>query len=149
MDYNILVVKILYKGYAFMGITKQECIQSLHKQFDVGWYSQIENISKLMKDSWWENKKQCLENFDNSVVYIRDTLDWWMEDKNILIWEEEVQTDVSNDWQQEQHGTNETQQPTSDDIGFFDNMSDVLPFVGKAILIFFLTLILLWLAKKL
>ena len=61
-----------------MAITKQECTNLLHDQF-VSSFSQIENPGKLMTDSWWENNMECLSYFDNSVVAVKDILNWWMK----------------------------------------------------------------------
>ena len=129
-----------------MEFTKQECIQSLHKQFDAGWYSQINNISKLMKDAWGTNKKQCLDHFDNSVVAVKDVLDWWMGDaKELFVGDGEAQ---QNTWNEE-HGTSEVQQVWTWDAGLFGSVPGGIVSVWKILLILVLIVILLWLTNKL
>ena len=60
-----------------MTITKESCITLLHNQF-ISDFSQIDNVSKLTKDSRWENKQECLSYFDNSPRNIRnDYLEEW------------------------------------------------------------------------
>ena len=49
-----------------MEVSKYEwCTQTLHDQFVSGGFSQIDNLSKLERDSWWENKEECMGQLGN------------------------------------------------------------------------------------
>ena len=52
-----------------MMITKDACITLLHDKF-VSDFSQINNVSKLTKDSRGNYKPECLTYFDNSLKTI-------------------------------------------------------------------------------
>ena len=62
-----------------MEITQEYCTNTLHDQFIHGGFSQIGNVSKLMKDARLDDKPECLSYFNNSVVAVKDTLNTWLE----------------------------------------------------------------------
>ena len=73
-----------------MEITQQNCTTALHDQFIHGGFAQIDNVSKLMKDSRWDDKSACLSFFNNgSVVAVKETLNIWMEKEEEQIQPEE------------------------------------------------------------
>jgi hypothetical protein len=71
-----------------MEITQEYCTNTLHDQFIHGGFSQIDNVSRLMKNSRGDEKSECLSYFDNSVVAVKDTLNIWMETEKEDIQEE-------------------------------------------------------------
>ena len=93
MDYNswrdFMLCRVL------MTITKADCTQMLHDQF-VSNFSQINNISKLTSLSWWENKTECLSQFDNQFSDIKENyLEYWMKTEQEWAVETAKQTTVS------------------------------------------------------
>lgn len=126
-----------------MEITKQYCIETLHNQFVSGGSSQKENISQLMTASRWDNKKQCLERFNNSVVSIQETLDWRAskEKPQNLVEKEDIQ--VWTHWSAENLQTStSTNSWTFFSDNSWENISNTWLYIGKLILIIFAILIL-------
>ena len=124
-----------------MSISQQDCIQSLYSQFEAGWVSQIDNISKLTSDARWENKKECFAKFDNSVLTIKDTLNGWVESGNIPL-------KYENTNQESSHSAAPLQQTstTTDswvEIPWRDSVVNTWITIWKRIIIWIL-LIVLW-----
>ena len=59
-----------------MEVSHQTCTQALHDQFVAGGFSQMENLSKLERDSWWENKEECMMQLGNPTG-IKSMLEEW------------------------------------------------------------------------
>ena len=129
-----------------MEITQQNCTTALHDQFIHGGFSQIDNVSKLMKDSRWDDKSACLQYFNNgSIVAVKDALNIWMEKE-----EEQIQIKVEEEKSQEpkqsklQASIESFSFETFDNIDF-NNPQDILNFlwiIWKWILIFLFILFL-------
>ena len=128
-----------------MTITKESCITLLHDKF-VSDFSQIENISKLTKDSRWNNKPECLKYFDNSLKSIEENYLIWRKSTEKQ-WETEQSKQQENikDKQQENNFLASVQSLSSENMNF-DNPEAIIGtlwIIGKRILIWFF-IIILW-----
>ena len=62
-----------------MEVNQQNCTNALHDQF-VYWaegFSQAKNISKLTTSARWDNKAQCMAQYNNNYTSIKEMLDAW------------------------------------------------------------------------
>ena len=74
-----------------MEVTQENCTTALHDQFIHGGFSQIENVSKLMKEA-------SASSFNNSIVAVKDTLNIWMETEEEKI---EIKEPIKEETKQE------------------------------------------------
>jgi len=137
-------VEFINNEPTLMEVTQENCTTALHDQFIHGGFSQIENVSKLMKDSRWDDKSACLSSFNNSIVAVKDTLNIWMETEEEKI---EIKEPIKEETKQEKSSWNRFQASVeSVDFNNINSPEQILNFlwlVGKWILVFLLMLFLI------
>ena len=125
-----------------MTITKDACITLLHDKF-VSDFSQIDNVSKLTKDSRWNNKSECLSYFDNSLKNIETNyLIWWKATEKERVIEQPKEQE--NTQKEDNNFVASIQSLSFDNINF-ENPTAILETlwaIGKWTLIWLFTIIL-------
>ena len=123
-----------------MGIDREICVKLLHDQF-VSDFSQINNISKLTLNSWWNNKAECLSHYWNSYIEVKNALENWKQTEK-----EWVIDQVEEKSTQEERGDKFMAAIQTLSDANFENLPEMwqsLLFIGKYILIWFFVIILL------
>jgi len=137
-------VEFINNEPTLMEVTQENCTTALHDQFIHGGFSQIENVSKLMKDSRWDDKSACLSSFNNSIVAVKDTLNIWMETEEEKI---EIKEPIKEETKQEKSSWNRFQASVEsvdfNNINSPEQILNLLWLVGKWILVFLLMLFLI------
>ena len=130
-----------------MTITKEDCTILLHDQF-IWDFSQIDNVSMLMKKSRWEDKQECLSNFDNSIISVKEVLNHIKETEKETIVENKQPEKTQEKTENKFMASVESIQFKNMDFNNPEEILNTLWIIWQRILIWFGVLILLGLFIK-